>query len=149
MLGAAENASAYQSVDAFSKLADIMTAGFKGLQNILLNQMEEEENFKEAAGKNQDFFTDLADELDSGNSTGPDVRKSLADLSDKLLRLKVNDSVMKEKRETYLRPKNIEFLQVPKVNKPIWENLSTSTLPRKINESLTVSINSLASREAI
>ena len=29
MLGAVENASAFQSVDDFSNLADIMTAGFK------------------------------------------------------------------------------------------------------------------------
>ena len=47
MVVAVENASASQSVNPFSKLADIMTAGFKGLQNILLNQMVEEESFEE------------------------------------------------------------------------------------------------------
>ena len=33
----------------------------------------------------------------------------------------------KEKYEKYLRPKNVEFLEVPKVNQPVWENLSQAT----------------------
>ena len=33
----------------------------------------------------------------------------------------------KKKYEKYLRPKNVEFLEVPKVNQPVWENLSQAT----------------------
>ena len=69
----------------------------------------------------------MADEIKSGEATGRDVTPSLASLTDMLLRMKVSESVIVEKRSEYLRPKNINFLKAPRVNKPIWDTLNAFT----------------------
>ena len=79
-----------------------------------------------------DMFDSIAGEMSHGDNVGPDVRQSLSGLVDKMLQVKISDKVVKEKRETYLRPNNISFLNTPKVNKPIWDNLSS---PTRVKES--------------
>ena len=68
----------------------------------------------------------FAEEMTSSESIGADVRPSLAGLADKLLHLKLGDSVVESKRELYPKP-NVKFLSAPKINKPMWETLNYTT----------------------
>ena len=51
----------------------------------------------------------------------------MASLTEKFLKSNFDETVLKEKKEKHLRPVNVDSLETPKVNKPIWENLSPST----------------------
>jgi len=127
---------------SLDKLADIMANGFTELKNILSefpsNHCDGHYEYEEFAGDEDsyeveseqletDLFDSFMENLDASEAVGPNLRPSLANLADKLLTMKTNDTVTKEKREHYLRPRNVEFLQTPKINKPVWESLSTST----------------------
>ena len=70
------------------------------------------------------MFTDLVDDFKTGDATGPEVTRSLANLADMLLQMKVSESVVVEKRSAYLRPKNVQYLKAPRITKPIWETLN-------------------------
>ena len=124
---------------ALDKLAKIISTGFSELKDLYqenASQSREYDEFEEEIDDfpeelvtvtDNDMFDDLSLQINDGEKVGDEVRPSLAALTDKLLQMKVGDDLFKEKREKFLRPKNIQFLSTPKINKPIWENLSSST----------------------
>lgn len=130
------NSSNSNSEQSFDKLADIMATGFAEMRNAfqgfnnagqeLEYETEDEEFNTESNDVDSDIFDSISNEINSGENVGPELRPSLAGLTDKLLNFKLDDSVLKEKREKYLRPKNVEYLNTPKINKPVWENISGS-----------------------
>ena len=126
--------------NSFEKLAEIMATGFNDLKTMFYDQSfhnheraefeDYEEDFFDATAmelSQEDLFDDLASGMEFLRSVGPEVHGSLACLSNKMLQMKINDDVVKDKRASYLPPKNKEFLNAPRVNKPIWENISPST----------------------
>jgi len=140
-----QSSSTKKSLD---KLAEIMETGFSDLMKMFSmeyedvdgNGMDSNEFVEESdiecneVGNNcnavePDIFQTISGETKFGERVGPDVHKSLACLADRFLSEKMNESETKEKCEKYLRPSNIEFLETPKINKPIWENLSLSKIP--------------------
>ena len=132
-----KSSSTEKSID---KLAKVMESGFKDLKGLLQEQhlqnarlfTENEdldsvdyEDFSDCEAL--DMFDNFAEEMTSSESIGADVRPSLAGLADKLLHLKLGDSVVKSKRELYPKPNNVKFLSTPKINKPMWETLNYTT----------------------
>jgi len=127
------NSSSNKFDKSIDKLAKIMSTGFSEMKDMFMerNQTDNEydyedlefEEFEEQRFDNneQDLFDDISGEINYGDSVGPEVRGSLANLCNKMLQLKISEPVIKEKRESYIRPKNVQFLNTPKVNKPIWE----------------------------
>ena len=119
-----KSSSTDKSID---KLAKVMESGFKDLKGLL-----QEQHLQNAClfTKNEDLvsvdyedysdcevldmFDNFAEEMTSSESIGADVRPSLAGLADKLLHLKLGDSVVKSKRELYPKPNNVKFLSAPK-----------------------------------
>jgi len=139
--------SSQKSID---RLTDIMASGFLDLKDLLkeqhlqnsrlLNQEREDISYvHEDTSEYDEFdmFESLADEVSSPDSVGPDVRPSLAALTDRLLNLKISDAVVKNKRDLYPRPSNVEFVNAPKINKPMWESLHHAT---KIKDSVLQNI---------
>lgn len=134
---------------SLDRLAKIISTGFSELKDLFKESNEPNNNEYEDC-YDQDFCEDLEDISDddmfdniagdivNGETVGPDVRHSLASLTDKLLQLKISDTMIKDKKEKHLRPKNVEFLNTPRVNKPIWENLASST---RVKESQLQSIH--------
>ena len=129
---------------SIDKLADIMATGFSELKEILISQNthaeEETEYYEDETAVEEfneeepaDLFDLLAEQVQAGDPVGPDVMDSLAGLADKFLNLKISDEAFKEKKELHLRPKNVKFLQTPKVNKPVWDNLGTHTRIKESN----------------
>ena len=41
--------------------------------------------------------------------------------------LKLTDTSLKDKQASHLRPKNVDNLKLPQMNKPVWDNLSQFT----------------------
>lgn len=135
------------------KLADVMATGFANLERLLTNalsyepELEEEHpnqeteveveetgdvNENTTPDASDDIFLELSEKAGIEDILGPDVPTSLASLTDKLLKTKLSDSEAKERETKYARPKNIEFLEAPKVNKAIWENMNQSK-PSDVN----------------
>jgi hypothetical protein len=77
--------------------------------------------------ESRDMFDEFNHGIGTQDESGPAVRSSLAALSDNLLQSKIDVSVIKEKHAAHLRPTNIEYLKVPQINKPVWENLGQAT----------------------
>ena len=124
-------------------LAQIMTSGFANLELLFtkfMSQCEEQEEAyvepenTEPVTENDeehttdDIFAELLDKASVEDKVGPDISHPLATLADKLLKTKLSESDAKEKEQIYARPKNVEFLEAPKVNKAIWENMAGSKL---------------------
>lgn len=139
-----ESSSSSSSINlekSIEKLTEVMTSGFQDLKQIFCDQfvpydddlLEEEDVMNSShldindENEGQDMFDNLAGEIVSGESVGPEIRPSLASLTDKLLNMKIDDSLMKGKHEMYARPCNINFLNTPKINKPVWSNIHFST----------------------
>ena len=118
----------------FDQLAEIIASGFRDLKDMLaptddLDEFDEHNHdvFPEFPEESEDLFDELSENISTKDTVGKEVRSSLASLCDRLLQLKITDSTLKEKQELHLRPKNISSLQVPQVNKPVWDTLSQST----------------------
>ena len=85
-----------------------------------------------------DMFDIFAEEMTSSESVWRKIYcLVLIGYADKLLYLKLGDSVVKSKRELYPKPKNVKFLSAPKINKPMWKTLNYTT---QIKDSLLQSI---------
>ena len=132
------SSSKSSSSKTLEKLTEVMASGFKDLKDLLKEQhLQNSRLYQEADYEyydemdeledDVDMFDNFADGMTAGESVGPDVRGSLAGLTDNLLRLKIGDSVVKAKRELYPKPNNVKFLNAPKINKPMWDNLHYST----------------------
>ena len=117
--------------DRLDKLSSIMEAGFSNLQQLLQGCIGnpdyedvqpdfDEESFCPSDAPDADLFTALSEELGNDGKLGDEVPESLAKLTNKLLRTKLETS----DKDKYLRPQNIEFLEAPQINKPVWSNIS-------------------------
>jgi hypothetical protein len=73
------------------------------------------------------LLSEIAQEFDGGDDTGPNVSEKLADIVNKRWAEKLDDSKFKSKLEKYNRPANCTRLLVPKVNLEIWANLNHNT----------------------
>ena len=118
-------------------LADIMSKGFENLQNLLTRDCEEydddmvfgyddDDDVVPLPDKEKDIFEALVDDAKFGGTVGPDITPTLAALANKYLKEPMSESIAKEKMEAYVRPGNVEFIEAPKLNKPIWENVNFS-----------------------
>ena len=129
---------------AISELSDIMQSGFNNLQQLLegciaQSQYQDDcvyddenldlEEDQEAIAE-PDLFQEMSKEMNHDDKLGDEAPSSLAAFADGLLKAKL-DSSNNSLQDKYLRPKNIEFLQCPQVNKPIWSNL---TMPTKTTD---------------
>ena len=121
----------------FAQLAEIMAAGFRDLKEILSSTEIDDRPYVEEYEEwlldtfeqesSHDLFDQMNEDLITKDSVGPEVRPSLAALSDKLLTLKLTDTSLKDKQASHLRPKNVDNLKLPQMNKPVWDNLSQFT----------------------
>ena len=128
--------------DSSVDLASVMATGFASLENMLkecfaYGEEEIPEGIEDSGNSNNtleassevpdnagsDIFQELYEQVGSEDKVGPEVSQSLSSYADRVLKSKLSESDMKEKEEKYARPQNIEFLQAPKVNKAIWNNL--------------------------
>lgn len=130
--------------ESMEKLSEIMTSGFQNLQRMFEGFMTaaEDEEIEEMEVNDTTLHADVSDETDlfhevssqlsSSDKRGDDVLQSLATLTDVLLKRKIESSE-KEKYDKYLIPKNIDSINTPQINKPIWGNLSHSTKRNDVN----------------
>ena len=84
--------------------------------------VNEEENLDVNESENE-FFNIMVEEFESADQVGPECNPGLAKLVNKYLSSKMSESGEKLKNEQYLRPKNIEYSESPKTNKPVWETM--------------------------
>ncbi|XP_060579176.1 uncharacterized protein LOC132736112 [Ruditapes philippinarum] len=90
-----------------------------------LREEKDEESDNEAGT----FLEDLDDFFSLQQITGEEVSDHLASITNKALRVsdKKDAEKIKEFREKYKRPKNVENLQVPTVEEVVWRQLQPNT----------------------
>ena len=98
-----------------------------------LQEADTDEEDTEGVEDGNLFFEDISDDLLGQVKTGPELSSSLAKVANKALQSKLKDAKYKEKDEKYLRPKNLEYASVPKVNKPVWEGMRRSNRQNDAN----------------
>lgn len=84
--------------------------------------MQEEENYLESA----DTYEDLEDYFQVQDGTGEEVGDQIAKITERALRgtkNKKDEEKLQELQQKHLRPKNIQNLQVPKVDDILWRQL--------------------------
>ena len=79
----------------------------------------EEEERADDSDENPSFLDKI--ELNCVEQAGPEVDKSLAKLVDRFIGVKMDEAAYTAKEDLYKRPKNIDSIKTPKVNKPIWD----------------------------
>ena len=124
--------------DSIEKLSEIMASGFQNLQLMLGTcmgqnpneyEMDHEDLVDDVDHSEQiegaDLFQEVNQEIVDNDKLGNDVVPSLALLANNLLskKLEATDDIFKN----YLKPGNVEFVNTPQINKPIWNSLSHST----------------------
>ena len=80
-----------------------------------------------------DPFEDLAQSYDPQEALGVDLPESAANLANRALRTAVPVQREKELADRILRPRNVEALQVPKVNLTVWKQLQRRSRETDIN----------------
>lgn len=146
-----------------SELASLLTKGFEGLQKSIENlgdnvakqvtaNMEEreaycmevdeesdysedlaEKNNDEILNEENDLFKSLMEDFNVDGKIGKPVNSSLAELCNKLLKSKMDKAVEQQKSETYVRPKNVEYVNTPATNKIVFDSLNHSTKMTDVN----------------
>lgn len=130
------------------RLGNIMERGFQNLQTSfgklggdIANQITENlratdglatddgagsdyADLSETQHESEDLFTSLSRDFLQEETLGPEVPASLASLVNTVLSKQSSDDSSKVRYDSYLRPKNLEFAEAPKTNKPIWESLN-------------------------
>ena len=105
---------------------NVMTSVRESIAELRSEMMEEEEEESDECevennGEVESIFKSLTDGNIGEEETGPNVNPEMANLLNKLLKVEMIEQVAKEKEIKYRRPKNLDYVAVPKVNKPIWE----------------------------
>lgn len=88
--------------------------------------MQEEEDYSESA----DTYEDLEDYFQVQDGTGEEVGDQIAKITERALRgtkNKKDEEKLQELQQKHLRPKNIQNLQVPKVDDILWRQLKRET----------------------
>ena len=88
--------------------------------------MQEEEDYLESA----DTYEDLEDYFQVQDGTGEEVGDQIAKITERALRgtkNKKDEEKLQELQQKHLRPKNIQNLQVPKVDDILWRQLKRET----------------------
>ena len=128
--------------DSFAQLCNIMKEGFSTLQNSFANlgqeiaeqvtaglcedqeQGMEDVDVIECANESNDvnLFDSISNEFSAEENLGTAVSPEIAKLVNSTLSTK-NDGTLKLRDEKYPRPANLEFVQSPKINKPVWNGM--------------------------
>ncbi|KAH3882121.1 hypothetical protein DPMN_006052 [Dreissena polymorpha] len=74
-----------------------------------------------------DFWEDLDDFCAEMNDTGDPVSDKIAEVCNKSIKIKASDEKIKEIKSRNKRPKNVEYLQIPRVEEFLWRQLRSST----------------------
>ena len=90
-------------------------------------EYEEEDDDTVSVIEDKDLFDSLSENLQSGDKTRGEIKPSLARLVEQCLSLKLEEENLKKLGETYLKPKNIKFIDPPRINKPIWESMGPNS----------------------
>ena len=103
-------------------LVDIMSKGFKNLQNLLTRDYEEyddelvfgydDDDVVLLPDKEKEIFEALVDDAKFGRTVGPDITPTLAALANKYLKEPMSESIAKEKIETYSDPEMLSLLRL-------------------------------------
>ena len=119
-----------------------MITGFHDLKNVLQVSIDhgdygddeieleaESDNFSDCL--ELDLFQQVTQGFQSKDGTGPEVVKSLTCLADNVLKqkLELTDKLF----EQHPLPKNVENVNTPKINKPVWVNLPHATKRKDVN----------------
>ena len=81
----------------------------------------------EASTTKDDFLSELDGFIIENEELGDDVSERIANISNKSIKIKADDSKIKEILERQKRPKNVELLQTPTVDDFLWRQLQPST----------------------
>ena len=140
----------------FQLLANAMTEGFSKLQETFLDmgnsiiekvdasyyyeedfenenyELDEEHdsNDMDIRCKEPDIFETISNDVGRNEESGPPTIPSLGNLANKLLKEKMGAETAKNMYEKYLNPMNVDFANAPKINKPVWENISQTNKVR-------------------
>ena len=91
----------------------------------------------EQTDDNDPLLSEIAEELQSSEDTGPAIDKKHAEIINKQWCAKLPDAKLKDKYGKYLRPSNCETLTTARVNPEIWDNLSHSAKQHDLRSSST------------
>jgi len=121
--------------ESINRLSEIMIDGFQSLQQMFEGYMVPQEedydapiesidDYRDATtGQENDLFQEVSMAYQPGEKRGAEVVPSLAALANGLLKKNIELSD-KDKFEKYLIPSNVEYVDTPLINKPIWGTLS-------------------------
>ncbi|KAH3790296.1 hypothetical protein DPMN_168493 [Dreissena polymorpha] len=74
-----------------------------------------------------DFWEDLDDFCAEMNDMGDPVSDKIAEVCNRSIKNKASDKKIKEIKSGNKRPKNVEYLQIPRVEEFLWRQLHSST----------------------
>ena len=77
--------------------------------------------------KSEDYITDLDDFFKHEQVVGEKIQERVANVVNKSLRGTTDNVKIKQVKDKYKRPENVENLQIPKVDQLLWNQLQTST----------------------
>ncbi|KAH3719191.1 hypothetical protein DPMN_062023 [Dreissena polymorpha] len=72
-----------------------------------------------------EFFDELDEFFEDVSEEGDDIDSKLASITNKAITSKRNDEKIKEIQNRHKRPKNVKSLQIPKVDKFLWDQLKS------------------------
>lgn len=121
--------------ESIDKLSEIMTSGFQNLQLLLGGcirddyECENDEMPEDLVNCQQveeaDLFQEVSQDFLENDKIGADVVSSLASLANNVLskKLETTNEIFKK----YPKPGNVEFVNTPQINKPVWNGLPHTT----------------------
>lgn len=134
--------------EGLAKLGEIMKGCFSNMQKSIetmgnniaekVAEQFDQEEFEEISDDelpaneenptaNENLFKMLTESLTPAETTGPAITIELAKLVNNLLSSDPSEEISKARVAKHLRPINCDFVAAPKVNKQVWNALSTQT----------------------
>jgi len=96
------------------------------------NKEDKSSNPQTKKGENS-LLAGIASELKLGQKKAPAVNEQFASILKEVMREKLNDEVLTETKNRYIRPENCECLEPTKVNHLIWDKLTHNTRSNDLN----------------
>ena len=78
----------------------------------------------EQTASDNDFLSEISDNLFASDDYGPPIAEKLAKIANKNLETELDLEKLKAIIKSYKRPENCEQLYVPRINPEIWGNLT-------------------------
>ena len=94
-----------------------------GLDKRLTDDTSNKPTEKASGNKDSKLLAEIVRELNINEIMGDEVDGRLANLMDGLLKDKLQEDKVQTRTEKYLRPKNVEGLQTPRLNPLIWNQI--------------------------